>query len=127
MPAKPDFALVDPAPTGSAPPADLGEAGIRLWRDITAEYDLSDAGTWALLEQCVRAFDRAERLRVLIDRDGEIIQGLNGPREHPCLRAELGARSLTVRTLQRLGVNFEPVRMSPGRPSGPAWRGRGGD
>jgi hypothetical protein len=116
--------VVDLASTSSAPPANLGEAGIRFWESITAEYDISDAGGRALLEQAAFAYDRAERLRALIDRDGEIFQGANGPREHPGLRGELAARALVCRTLQKLGINLEPVRLSSGRPSGPGWRGR---
>jgi hypothetical protein len=66
------------------------------------------------------AYDRAERLRVEIDRDGEIIRGRTGLREHPGLRGELVARAFICRTLQRLGINLEAVRMAPGRPPGPA-------
>jgi hypothetical protein len=74
-----------------------------------AEYDIADAGGRALLEQAARACDRAENLRAMIDADGEIIQGSNGPREHPGLKAELAGRSFVCRTLQRLGINLEAV------------------
>jgi hypothetical protein len=103
------------------PPANLGPAGATLWRAIMSEYDVSDAGGQALLEQAAAAYDRVERLRVEINRDGEIIRGRNGLREHPGLRAELGSRSFVCRTLQRLGINLEATRLSPGRPSG-AWK-----
>jgi hypothetical protein len=113
-------------PSGSQPPATLGPAGIRLWDAILTDYEISDAGGLALLEQAAAAYDRAERLRIEIDRDGEIIRGRGGiMREHPGLKIELGSRSFVCRTLQRLGINLETVRMGPGRPSGPAWRGRG--
>jgi hypothetical protein len=125
MPAKhPDLAVVDLASIASAPPANLGEAGIRFWEGITAEYDISDAGGRALLEQAAFAYNRAERLRIEIERDGEILHGRNGAREHPGMRGELAARALVCRTLQKLGINLEPVRLSSGRPSGPGWRGR---
>src|SRR5438105_39512 len=63
MPAKPDFAVVDLPSTASAPPANLGPAGVGFWQSIVAEYDISDAGGRALLEQAACAYDRAERLR----------------------------------------------------------------
>jgi hypothetical protein len=126
MPAKP-VAVVDFPPTGTAPPANLGEAGTRFWEGIAAEYDISDAGGRALLEQAAFAYDRAERLRALIDRDGEVIPTRNSAREHPCLKGELAARALVCRTLQKLGINLEPTRLISGRPSGHAWRGRGDD
>jgi hypothetical protein len=122
---RPPLSVVNLPSTAPKPPANLGSAGAGLWRSIMAEYDLSDAGGQALLEQAAFAYERAERLRVEIDRAGEIIHGRNGPREHPGLRAELGSRSFVCRTLQRLGINLEAVRMAPGRPPGQAWRGNG--
>jgi hypothetical protein len=121
----PPLTVVNLASSLPQPPANLGPAGATLWRSIMYEYDISDAGGQALLEQAALACDRAERLRVEIDRDGEIIRGRAGVREHPGLRGELAARSFICRTLQRLGINLEAVRMAPGRPSGPAWRGHG--
>jgi hypothetical protein len=34
----------------------------------------------------------------------------------PAIKTELEARSFVVRTLARLGLNFEPVKASVGRP-----------
>ena len=122
---KPALTVVNLRSSAPKPPANLGPAGNSLWQNITAEYDISDAGGQAMLEQAALAYDRAERLRSQIDEDGEIIHGRSGPREHPGLRGELAARSFICRTLQRLGINLEAVRMTPGRPPGPAWRGYG--
>ena len=45
-------------------------------------------------------------------------------REHPLLKHEVAARAFTVRTIEKLGLNFEPVK-SVGRPGGKAagWAG----
>src|SRR5262245_30752028 len=117
----PALTVVNLASTVPKPPATLGPAGASLWRSIMSEYDVGDSGGQALLGQAGRALDRAERLRIQIDEDGEIIRGRNGPREHPGLKVELASRSFVCRTLQRLGINLEAVRLTPGRPSGPAW------
>ena len=122
---KPSLSVVNLPSSAPKPPANLGPAGVNLWRSIMAEYDISDAGGQAPLEQAAAAYDRAERLRVEIERDGEIVRGRAGMREHPGLRGELASRSFVCRTLQRLGINLEAVRMASGRPSGPAWRGHG--
>jgi hypothetical protein len=111
----PPLTVVDLASTVPQPPPNLGPAGVTLWQSIMSEYDISDAGGRALLEQCAFAYDRAERLRAEIDAAGEIIRGARGPREHPGLRGELAARAFVVRTLQRLGINLEAVRQCPGR------------
>jgi hypothetical protein len=103
------LSIVDPAPTGLEPPSNLGPCGADFWRSMMDEYDIADAGGLRLLEQAAFAYERAERLRVQIDGDGEIIRGRNGIREHPGLRGELAARSFVVRTLQRLGINLEAV------------------
>jgi hypothetical protein len=103
------------------PPANLHDIGASLWRSIMSEYDIADSGGQVLLEQICHAYERAERLRVEIDRDGAIIRGRAGMREHPGLKAELASRSFVCRSLQRLGINLEVTRLSPGRPS-QSWR-----
>jgi hypothetical protein len=116
VPKRPGLSVVPLPTTAPKPPANLGSAGTKLWQAIMDEYAIGDSGGLALLEQAAFAADRAERLRIEIDRDGEIIQGRNGPREHPGLRAELAARAFVCRTLQRLGINLEPTRAAAGRP-----------
>src|SRR5215472_9148101 len=109
MAKNPALSIVDPTLSIAPPPANLGPAGLRLWRSVLTDYDIADAGGLALLEQIAFAYERAERLRVEIDRDGEIVRGRNGIREHPGLRGELAARSFICRSLQRLVVNLEAV------------------
>ena len=69
---KPPLSVVNLPSNAPKPPANLGPAGGNLWRSIMAEYDISDAGGQALLEQAALACDRAERLRAEIDAAGEI-------------------------------------------------------
>jgi hypothetical protein len=116
MVKNPPLTLVDPTSTFTSPPPNLGSVGQKLWQSVLTDYEISDAGGLALLEQIAFAYERAERLRVEIDRDGEIVRGRNGIREHPGLRGELAARSFVARSLQRLGVNLEAVGRV-GRPS----------
>jgi hypothetical protein len=82
-------------------PADFGETGAQLWRSIQQQYEISDAGGLAMLRLACESADRAEACRKQIDSDGLMIRGRTGQREHPLLKAELGARSFTVRTLQK--------------------------
>jgi hypothetical protein len=51
-----------------------------------------------------------------IDRDGEVIRTRGTIKDHPALKHELACRAFVVRTLAKLGLNFEPVRASSGRP-----------
>ena len=97
-------------------PADLGPHGAALWLRVTSEYDISDCGGAAMLEQAARATDRAENCRAAIDRDGEMIEHERGAREHPLLKAEMAARAFVVRTIQRLGLSIRARAQRP-RPS----------
>ena len=56
-----------------------------------------------------------------MNRDGEVITTRQGVRDHPGLRHELASRAFVVRTLQKLGLDVEPLRPAPGRPPGPQW------
>jgi hypothetical protein len=86
------------------------------------EYAIRDAGGIELLLLACEATDRAARLRGAIDRDGELISSRSGLKEHPGLKAELANRAFVSRTLQRLGLDVEPVRPTIGRPgSGIGW------
>ena len=70
-----------------------------------------------LLQICAAA-DRAEECAEAIDRDGPMIRTQNGLRDHPLLKLELASRAFVVRSLHRLGLDIEPTRNGPGRPSG---------
>jgi len=104
------------------PPASLGEPGRNLWRRVLDEYDISDVAGLLTLETAARAFDRAESLREVIQRDGLTISTPNGVKEHPLLRHEIQARSLLLRALARLGINHEPLKPLGRPPSPVGWR-----
>ena len=106
----PKLRVVKSTTTGTQPTRKLGPSGQKLWTAITSEYSIADAGGVEMLVQACRALDRAEACREQIDRDGEVVATKNGPREHPLLKPELACRAFSVRTLQRLGLDVEPVR-----------------
>jgi hypothetical protein len=119
------LALVAPGANTFPPPRPLGPHGMALWNRIQSEYGVRDAAGVEILMQACVASDRAETLAEQIAADGAVIQTRNGPRSHPAMGAELSARNFLCRTLQRLGVNLEPVS-TVGRPGSPqGWRGRG--
>jgi hypothetical protein len=115
---RPPLTVVDPtAASQLTPPRSLGQYGRALWDRIQSEHAVTDSGGVEMLAQACQALDRAEALADQIASDGEVIRGRKGVREHPALKAELAARSFVVRTLQRLGLNYEPVRAKAGRPT----------
>lgn len=122
MPKKPRIKLVASNATTSKPASKFKAAGQSLWDLITAEFDISDAGGVALLEQICHAQDRVVQLGELIAEDGAVIYVKNVPRSHPALRDEIANRAFITRNLQRLGVNVEAVK-SVGRPGNGGWSG----
>lgn len=85
---------------------------------MQASYAVSDVGGVEILLQTCFALDRSEELATEIDNDGPTILVKGTLREHPLLKAELANRSFVVRGLQRLGLNYEIIKPSVGRPPG---------
>jgi hypothetical protein len=105
-------------PEPAAIPAGLEQHGAALWRAVMAEYAVEDIGGREMLAQACHGLDMAARCRAHVDRDGEVIKTKLGLKEHPALRHELTYRSFVVRTLQKLGLDVEPIRTTPGKPPG---------
>ncbi len=108
----------EPAATLPQPTRPLGDHGQRLWNQVVSEYDVTDVAGIELLTQACQGVDRAEALAAHIAADGEIVRTRTGIKAHPAIREELACRGFVVRTLQKLGLNYEPVRSGPGRPPG---------
>ena len=100
------------------PSRPLGEHGQRLWNRVVSEYVVDDVAGIELLTQACQALDRAEALAEHVSQDGAIVRTPAGIKAHPGIREELACRGFIVRTLQKLGLNYEPLRSGPGRPPG---------
>jgi hypothetical protein len=115
---KPPLTLISPDATGNGPPRPLGQHGMALWTAVTSEYRVDDIAGRELLAQACAASDRVETLAAQIEVDGAIVRTRTGPRAHPGLRDEVQLRAFIVRTIEKLGLNFECVRPVAGRPPG---------
>jgi hypothetical protein len=109
--------LITDAPRSDAEgmPPDLGPEAQAFWRSCMREYRIVDPAGISLLQGCCLAIHRAQRCRILIDRDGEIVQTKHGPKDHPLLKIEALNLSLAARLIRALGLDVEPIR-SVGRP-----------
>jgi hypothetical protein len=115
MKSNPALSVVHADVSIPAPPTKLGPAGLALWDTIQSAYKIDDAAGIVLLGQACTTQDRLEKLRVAIDRDGEVIQGPAGPIKHPALSAELAGQAFILRVFEKLGLHFEPIKPM-GRP-----------
>lgn len=114
--------ILTPHNAGCSPPRPLGTHGQALWERIQNEFAIEDAGGMELLAQACAALDRAESCRAEIDRDGPVITGKGGLRDHPLLKHELGNRAFVTRAIARLGLDVEAVKPI-GRPPGGGFQG----
>jgi hypothetical protein len=87
-----------------------------LWTAITSEYRVDDSGGIEMLMQACQAADRVEALAEQISQDGEVVHTKAGVRSHPGLKDEVALRAFVVRTIKSMGLNYEPIRATPGRP-----------
>jgi hypothetical protein len=111
--------LIDSSAAG--PPRPLGRVGAALWDRVCRDFDITDAAGIELLCLACQALDRAEACREQIDYHGEAAVNEAGYiRQNPLLRDELANRAFVSKTLERLGLNTEPVK-SIGRPTG-SWQ-----
>jgi hypothetical protein len=116
---KPKLALVGEGfHPANKPPRPLGKHGSALWKAITAEFDFPDAPGREMLAHACDAQDRAAQCAEQIRADGPVLRTKTGVREHPACRVELANRSFVVRTLARLGLDYEAPK-SIGRPPRP--------
>jgi hypothetical protein len=111
----PRLTVVAQGATGLETPRPLVAHGRGLWDRVQREYDVSDPAGIEFLCQAGEALDRSQSLSEAIARAGEIIRTPAGIRTHPAVREELANRAFVIRTLQRLGLNFEPLRSGLGR------------
>ena len=104
-------------------PKTLRAPGRMLWNRILGEYDVTDAAGLTMLELACQAFDRAEALRERIDADGEVVATRGVLKVHPAIREETSCRNFIVKSLQRLGLSFEPVKLVGRPPADIRWDG----
>jgi hypothetical protein len=85
----------------------------RLWRHVTSVYDLRE-DELRILEEAVRALDRAAEARDQLCKDGLIIPGRFGPRAHPAQAIENSAALRAAKLLRQLGLaDAEIVSKAP--------------
>ena len=101
-----------PAPKG------LSTAARRWWHELQRDYPLNDSAGALLLEQALRAFDRCETARMLVDKQGAVLSDRFGQSvPHPALKIERDARHQMLQALRALNLDISPAK-APGRPAG---------
>lgn len=102
-------------------PKGLPVAERALWDTFVGSYQFSadDTAGLELLHQALLAHSRARSAATIVEREGEVIRDrFGGCKAHPAVAVELQARRLYTDLLRRLGLDLEPLRPGPGRPTG---------
>ncbi len=101
------------------PPTGLSPAAKHWWRRLVTEFAIGDPAGELLLEQALRAFDRGEQARGVLDREGLVVLDSRGrPKQHPAAAVERDARAGLLSALRALNLDLEPLRDRVGRPGG---------
>jgi hypothetical protein len=88
------------------PPAGLSRLSRRLWNGIQAGYMIKDPAGLAVLEQTLRALDRAEAARLVVNRQGcTLVDRYHQARIHPAAAVERDARAQFFAGLKLLRVD----------------------
>ncbi len=99
-----------PPPTLPVPPtpAGLSERSVVLWHAVVPARAMSP-GRLALIEQALRALDRADQARALVDAAGLVTttETTGAAHANPCVRIEREARAQFLTAWRDLGLAFD--------------------
>lgn len=56
------------------PPKDLKASGRKFWRQVNADYEISESHHLEILKQCAFCLDRIEMARKEVEKHGAFIQ-----------------------------------------------------
>jgi P27 family predicted phage terminase small subunit len=101
---------------GKTAPAHLSPEAKKIWKKLTFEYGIVDAGGLEILRAGLENFDRAEKARANIDKVGLLVKDRFGAiKPHPLIACERDARAGYLQALKQLCLDVEPIK-SIGRP-----------
>src|SRR5687767_8346675 len=95
---------IDPS---RVPPRGLGTTARSLWNRLNASYAFDDDAQIMLLELLVRAYDRSERARAVLAKEGEVVKSSTGPKQHPACVTEAAAWRVMLTATKQLGLTLE--------------------
>ena len=90
----------------TVPPGHLSAEAADFWRAVAGEWDL-EPHHLAILERACEALDRLRQAQAAIAADGLTVNGRQGPRLHPAVAVETGARSAFLAHVKALGLDVE--------------------
>ena len=92
-------------------PKHLKKHGALLYRDIAAEFEITDSGGIALLTTACECLDRLRSAQAAVDEHGPLTMDRYGClRANPALAIEKTARGHLLQALKQLNLDIEPIR-----------------
>lgn len=96
-------------PTDDDPPAHLRAAGLALWRQVRADFQISDAAGRHLLAVACEASDRAADARAAIAQHGAVyLDRFGSPKANPAAAILRDAAAQQIMALRALGLTGSP-------------------
>ena len=97
--------------TTPKPPPGLGPRARRLWSELHRAWEFAP-DELEVLRLAVEAVDRACRAQALLDKEGLMLPGRYGPKEHPAAAVRTAAEASAARLLKQIG--FRRYEAQPG-------------
>jgi len=88
-------------------PANLSQPARKLWTSIQAGYRIEDPAGCSILTEALRAWDRSEEARRLLDKQGCVVKDRWGQvKLHPAAAVERDSRAAFLSGLKALRVDL---------------------
>lgn len=89
--------------------AGLSDEATRLWNEVQADFEISDAAGLAVLRQLVEVLDHIRACQAQVAADGLMVKGSRGQkRPHPLLREISESRRTFLGCCRALNLDLTP-------------------
>jgi len=92
-------------PKEPAVPGYLSPKRKRLYADAVSKWEF-DAPALEMLESACRLLDVADQAREVVTKEGIVVHGARGSKEHPSLATERASRKEAASIFSRLGIHL---------------------
>jgi P27 family predicted phage terminase small subunit len=100
-------------------PRHLGPHGRKLFGEIAAEFEISDAAGLALLATAAECLDRMRAAQAAIEKHGAVVEDrYKQVKVNPACTLEKDSRNGFLAAVRALNLDLEPLRDRVGRPGG---------
>jgi hypothetical protein len=89
----------------------------KLWySNVLLDFELEPHHE-RLLQLAAEAWDRSQAARVILDKDGLVLESRQGVKPHPCIAIERDSANRFAALIKQLELDVDEPKRGPGRPA----------